>query len=382
MKKTPGTWIGLLLVGCGLVGCGGEGGVAAPPAGPSGAVAPSTPTAQSTAPAASATAAAPASPELAGDPALVALAKAAAACPFDEKEEEFDEACPAYKAWWDGGMGDLGERHALLLSMLESPDTKIQALAARPGFQNTGTFFDDPIRARRLFAVARTAKIGWVPWDVGHQIARVDAEKLGLSAELRALAKSPSASLRVGLAASASFHPTALVLELTRDFLKDESQNVRKSAIAALGLDTPPVEGVCKLLTELLPRTDAESSDILWSGATSRCPGMGELVIAEVAKRVADPSKVGEPLGPFYSMTASGVCERTKSEDLKKKAVRLIVSLTSPKVPSSATRVMAINVLGGCDKSAAEKALGALARDKDAAVAEQAKKSLAELKQK
>jgi hypothetical protein len=168
-------------------------------------------------------------------------------------------------------------------------------------------------------------------------VAKVDAEKLGLAAEQKELARHPSRSLRGSLAfylMSAFQTPTAI--EVEQILLDDPEESVKKRAIGALstGGITPGVEPVCKLLTKQIARTDDLAGDALWAGSSSKRAGMKEQVAAQLAKRVTDPSKVTNAQGISYGLAASGLCSRDTSADLRKKAFEIAKRLVDPKVPT------------------------------------------------
>lgn len=321
---------------------------------------------------------------LARDPQIVALMTPVLACKFEEGY--FDDECPAMKAWHDNeelfaeGKGD-----DTVFSMLGDPDEKVRILAADKSFTDTSKYFADKAHATRLFALALKETNSRVGHDLGGYVAKVDAEKLGLGPELVALAKHPLVKFREALAfylISTNQSPSSL--EVVKILLEDADPTVKENAIGSLstGGITPDVPAVCELMKKQLVRTDDFAGKALWAGSSSKCAGIDDLVIAELEKRVADPTKVKNAVGIGYSLAASAVCNRTASADLRKKGFAIGVKLTDSKVPDPNTRRSSISVLTGCDPAGAKKVLTVLAKDKEKFVADEAKSTLAKLPKK
>ncbi len=311
------------------------------------------------------------------DPKILALAASAAACTYEEGS--FDAECPAYRAWSDeealfeGGKGD-----DTVFSLSGDPDEKLRVLASEKPLDDSRAYFKDKGRARLLYAMAQRETLPWLETRLGEWVVRTDAEALGLVAEYRELAKKSSVAMRKSIATSIGYHQTPLVLEVTRALLADPDASVQASAISALSFGgiTPPSEPVCTLLTEQIARNDNLVGEALWAGSSSQCPGMHDLVIAELTKRVGDPTRITNALGIRLSLAAGGVCSRTSSEELKKKGFEVALKLTNAKVPDVNTRTAGLSALASCDKNAARNALTSLTKDKDKRVADDAKKAL------
>lgn len=359
----------LILTGVILLGCGGAAtnGVDSP------ANAKVEPAREKTAPTSPETP--PAAPSR--DPKILALAAAAAACTYEEGS--FDGECPAYRAWsneealFEGGKGD-----DTVFSLSGDPDEKLRALASEKPLNDSRAYFKDKGRARLLYAMAQRETLPWLETRLGEWVVRTDAEVLGLATEYRELAKKTSVAMRKSIATSIGYHQTPLVLEVTRALLADPDASVQARAISALSFGgiTPPSEPVCKLLTEQIARNDDLVGEALLAGSSSQCPGMDDLVIAGLTKRVADPTTITNRVGIGFSLAAGGVCSRTSSEELKKRGFEVALKLTSTKVPDANTRKAGLGALTSCDKNAARNALTSLTKDKDKWVAENAKKAL------
>lgn len=317
------------------------------------------------------------------DPKIVALANAALACPVEDGA--FQEGCPAFTAWVENeelfadGNGD-----ATIFAMLGDSDEKVRMLAAEKSI-DAGEFFSDKARATKLFAIAKKETNANVANVLGGYVVNVDAETLGLGVELRALAKHPVPGFRTTLASylAVKFQsPSALeVVELLID---DSERSVRRAAIGSLssGGRTPPVEPVCELLTKQFSRTDDLVATALQAGSSSRCADMGDVVVDELTKRVADPATITNSVGVGFAFAASAVCNRTSTFAVKKKGYEVGRKLADKKVQDPNTRRAAMNVLASCDPAAAQGALAEFAKDKDAFVAKAAAEERAKLQKK
>lgn len=316
------------------------------------------------------------------DPKIDKLAKGALDCKVED--EVFDEECAAYKAWVEEEpLFAEGKGNATILAMLEDADVKVRLLAAARGFEDAKAFMADKDNAVRLFAIAKKETSATVGHELGGWVTHVDVRKAGLEKELKAFAKHPVAKFREALAFYlVSRNQSPVAVEVVTLLIDDPEVSVRERAIGSLstGGMTPATEPICKLLTKQLARADELAASALWAGSSSQCKGMDEQVVAELEKRVADPSKIGHG-GIRFSLAAGGVCGRTKSPELKQKAFEVLRKLSDPKVDAP-TRGATLDDFARCDRAGAEKILASLARDKDKSLAASASKELAALKKR
>ena len=316
------------------------------------------------------------------DPKIEKLAKGAFDCKVED--EVFDEECAGYKAWTgEEQLFAEGKGDSTILAMLEDADVKLRLLAAARGFDDAKKFFANKDNGVRLFAVAKKETSPTVGHELGGWVTHVDAQKAGLEKELKAFAKHPVAKFREALAFYLmSRNQSPVAVEVVTILLDDPDTSVRERAIGSLstGGMTPATEPICKLLVKQLARPDELAASALWAGSSSQCKGMDAQVVAELEKRVSDPTKIGRG-GIRYSLAAGGVCGRTQSPELKQKAFEVLRKLSDPKVDSP-TRGATLDDFARCDRAGAEKVLSALARDKDKSLAQSAAKELAQLKKK
>ncbi|NUP10169.1 MAG: hypothetical protein HOW73_29310 [Polyangiaceae bacterium] len=309
------------------------------------------------------------------DQDVMALAAAAQKCGFEHGSFEWD--CPAFKEWRNEN-DDLFEGpggNSTILSLLEDKDVRARTLAAQRGFTAARSYFADTKRASRLLAVVDKERENRLYSSYGKFVAYINGEKV-LGKELRALANHPTTDFRQAYAEYAlPTHPTAFSLELVKVFLDDPDDSVRRAAIRSLSANgrTRPTEGICAVLKTQIERTDKLAREALDAGATSKCPGMSELVMAQIEKRTADPAKATAADAPDVSNAMSSLCWRsTTSDDLKKRAFD-VANKTAPKIADPWRRRSYVYLLRSCDPKRAKAALAPFLKDKDKDVAELAK---------
>ncbi len=308
------------------------------------------------------------------DKDILALAAAAQKCNFEHGSFDYD--CAGYKEWRDAG-SDLFEGpggNNTVLSMLEDKDVRMRTLAAQRGFIVARTFFSDEKRAARLLSVIDKEREDRLFYSYGRFAAYINGEKV-LGKELRALANHPVTSFRSSFADNVlPTHPTEFSLGLVKVFLDDPDDSVRRAAIRSLSANgrTRPTEGICALLKTQLGRTDRLAADALTAGSSSKCPGMADLVVAEIEKRTADAAAAAAEGAPDYSDPLSSICWRdSTSEELKKRAFD-IANKVAPKVNDAWRRRSYLYAFRNCDVKRAKTALAPYLKDKDKDIAKTA----------
>jgi hypothetical protein len=299
------------------------------------------------------------------DPKIMQLATAAAACKFEDGQ--FDDDCEAYKAWKDED--DLfadGKGDDTLFSMLGDPDLKVRLLATDKSISDLKAYFADRGKAARLVALLEKEQNETVLRDLVRDITRVDLDAVNLSGELMKLAKSPVIEVRKGLSGVIAHYQTPAAIGAMNVLLQDPEKEVQRSAISSLssGGITPGTPEVCGLMTEQIKRTDDLAGDALWWASSSKC-NIDNLVVAELTKRIADPSKVTNANGIGYSLAIGDVCRHAQTPEAKKAGFALAKALVSPAVKDSNTRRAALGALPDCDKAGALAVAKTLTADKD-----------------
>lgn len=312
---------------------------------------------------------APASAEgTATDPDILALAEAAKRCPFESGS--FDWNCKAYKEWKQDN-DDIFEgpsANATILAMLEDADVRTRTLATDRGFVGAKAFFADVGRAKRLLAVVQKERETRFLSSYGRFVAFINGEKI-LGTELRALAKEQPTELRRAYAENVlPQNPTAFSLELVDGFLKDADQSVQRAAVRSLSASgrTRPTEAICSTLKKQMERTDKLAGDALDAGATSKCPGLAPLVVAQVQKLSADPTKLNERDAPDLASSLSTLCWRDSAPELKTQAFDVAVKI-APKITEDWTKRSYLRLFRSCDLKRAKAALQPYLKEKETA---------------
>jgi hypothetical protein len=339
----------------------------------------------STAPTASATATAPAPSTATGiprDPKLAEMAKAARACANGDHAYDYDRDCPGYKAWHDDEADfEDGKNGDTVFSLYADPDPKVHYLAMLKPI--APAYWENKEHAKALFALARAEKLDDILAKLAVFVAAVDAEKAGLGAELKELAKHPSSRFREWLATYLiQGAQTPLAFEVEQMLLADPSRDVRQNAIGGLaGEHTPASEPICQLLAKQLTRTDDDLYAVgIQVAASSKCPGLREQATAEIDRRTADPTTVTMVPGLAYTRALFSLCYRAEDPAQKKKKLfALAKRLVDARISDGMVRENALDMLRVCDRDAAEKLLPSLAKDK--ILGEKAKRALDSIKE-
>jgi hypothetical protein len=301
------------------------------------------------------------------DKDILALASAAQKCSFEHGS--FDYECAGYKEWREAG-SDLFEGpggNNTILTMLEDKDVRARTLGAQRGFIVARTFFSDEKRGARLLSVIDKEREERLFYSYGRFAAYINGEKV-LGKELRALANHPVTSFRSSFAENVlPTHPTEFSLGLVKVFLDDADDSVRRAAIRSLSSNgrTRPTEGICALLKTQLGRNDKLAADALTAGSMSKCPGMAELVVAEIEKRTADAASAAADGAPDYSDPLSSICWRDSTPEPLKKRAFDVASKVAPKVNDEWKRRSYLYVFRNCDEQRAKAALAPFLKDKD-----------------
>jgi hypothetical protein len=308
------------------------------------------------------------------DPKIAALAKAALDCKFEEGE--FDTECPAYKAWTEEeALFEDGHGDDTIFSMLGDPELKVRLLVADKDI--SAPYWESKEHAKTLVTLGKAEQNDNLSNRLGMHAAMVDWQTLGLAASLKDLAQHAPQPFRRALAYHLnSYFQTPAVIEVDQILIEDADKSVADTAVEGLGRgDT--TEPLCKLLTAQMTRNDFRHSTALWAGSSASCAGMKELVAAELAKRIADPTKVTKDTGWDYVRAARNVC-RGKSPELQSKGLALAKKLADARIPDTYTRRRSLDAIVECDPKAGAAFVGTLLKDK--AIGKDAKTTLDELK--
>lgn len=307
------------------------------------------------------------------DPQIMALAKPALGCKFDDN---FDAGCPALNAWRDSDLFKDGKGDETLLSMLGDDDVKMRLLAA--DHRLSDEVLSDKVHVDRLLEMAGKERNEFVAEAFGETIGRVDVERLGVATQVLDLAKRSSSPFRRGLTMMIEHHPSSpTALTVVKEFLTEASSSGVPSVVFSRLGRAGNVPAVCDFLKEQVQRIDWSTP--LPPASLSSCDGMKALVFDEVKKRTKSPTSLSLTAGDDILKAAQNLClARSTPEAQKKTVFQVVKALTETKV-NNRIRLRATERLASCDANAAKPALSSLSKDKDVFVAKEAERQLERL---
>ena len=317
------------------------------------------------------------------DPTIMALAEAAKTCEFSAGR--FNWECAELKAWREPNR-DLFEGpdgNPTLLTMLESEDVRMRALAIERKFVAGRTFFANRKNAARLLAVVDAERETTLLSTLGEMVAQIDGEKV-LGKELREYAKHPSSEFRSGFAAELlPQHPTEFSLSLAKVLLEDTDWNVRRSVLRSLSSDrgtrsTPPI---CALLKSQIGRDDKLAEDALSAASSSNCPGMTVAVIEQIERRAKVPAKLNDDGAPNLRSPLQTMCWDSETDKKVKGRAFDVAAAVTPHLTGSWEKRSWLDLFRICDKSRAKAALTPFTTDADKDVASAATSELQRLEE-
>ncbi len=314
------------------------------------------------------------------------LTKDALACPLVDHGFQH---CPAFDAlrtskdpFWSSYEGDVA-----ILDALASTDEKQQILAtSRPG-HDPAKALTDKARATRLFDLiekpgnpygVRVAAVRW--------LAYADFDALGLVDRLKALATNPDKAIRqsVALDILSKKDPPEKgpAVDLVTTLLGDDDADVDGAASVGLANAARDGAATCAALQSAVDRADAKTDHVIvGASSTSRCKGLHSKILAYVDKKTIDPSKIRKGTGRDNALAVELVCEgQDVSKDEKAKGFAIGLRMADPRDPDPTGRSRALSVFPQCDYNKAKATLQTFTKDKDAAVAMEARAVLDKIK--
>ncbi|NOU32936.1 MAG: hypothetical protein HOO96_33970 [Polyangiaceae bacterium] len=326
------------------------------------------------------------------DPAVTALAAAALGCKF---EGGSFQSCPAAdefrRSTSDALKGEKGD--AVVLTMLSHPNERYRVLAASRTLDNASRLFGQKENAEALLTQLEQETNTEVRDNLAAWAGEVDAQRLGLSDRVKALAASKNPKVRRSIGYRFLFHKdTPFGYEIVGGLLGDADRDVRKAA--AMGLSNTAnfsPSPACKLIADALDGPHGD--DVEWSASSlARCPGLQAKVLGFLDKQTQKPAGITNDVGVGYAVSLDALCDDPKARGVKelpspsaatrKTAFDIAARLASKQVADSNTRLAAFSSLEHCDPVRAKAELAKLAQDADAVIAAEAKTKLAALEKK
>ncbi len=326
------------------------------------------------------------------DPAVTALAAAALGCKF---EGGSFQSCPAAdefrRSTSDALKGEKGD--AVVLTMLSHPNERYRVLAASRTLDNASRLFGQKENAEALLTQLEQETNTEVRDNLAAWAGEIDAQRLGLSDRVKALAASKNPKVRRSIGYRFLFHKdTPFGYEIVGGLLGDADRDVRKAA--AMGLSNTAnfsPSPACKLIADALDGPHGD--DVEWSASPlARCPGLQAKVLGFLDKQTQKPAGITNDVGVGYAVSLDALCDDPKARGVKelpspsaatrKTAFDIAARLASKQVADSNTRLAAFSSLEHCDPVRAKAELAKLAQDADAVIAAEAKTKLAALEKK
>ncbi len=174
------------------------------------------------------------------DPALVALASAAAKCEWDGPVElgrslKFD--CAAHEAWNDSPLTTDPKSAPTLMNLLSDPDPKVRDITADALYRPGHRWMRDKEQAMAMLPFVKNEKHPRVALRMGSLAARISIKKTGLKAEVLAIIDDPKMgkARETAIARALSWNSDQdVVVERIQQLATSKDPKIRDTALRAL----------------------------------------------------------------------------------------------------------------------------------------------------
>jgi hypothetical protein len=294
----------------------------------------------------------------ANDKAVVALAKEALKCGWQDGSG-VKTPCPALDAWNKSELIKGGKADPTLLNFIGDAQKEGRWLGAY-GLYNAGsTYRSDPAAAKRLLAAGRAEKDPTVGRKLGDAIAKLDVGKSGSAEDIKKLlAESGLSALRQGIVDGILFNNRSeggFYDLLTRMARSEKDKTVRKSAAAAFWVGgSDRHDDTCKLWLELSDDADDDLSGnsayhASWWSAGGGCIGQWDALLNVIEKR----AKAGKVKSSFMTSALGWLQKQGKATDAqKKRALAVAKTIVETATNDRMARGDALRVIGENDPDA------------------------------
>lgn len=311
------------------------------------------------------------------DPAVVALAKKALGCKWNDTSG-FPYDCADRKEWESSELIKAGKADATLVAMLEDPTEQVRWLAASALASNGDKFRTDKALAERVVDAALNEKSKAVARSVGNAAGKVKLADVGLVEKAKPLHKAPTMKeTRLGFIDSVQFNNRDAFYESTVELAKkDAEKEIRDAAMASFWTGTPNGKNaeVCALWYELSHDANEDLAGhadyfVSFYPFDGGCKAQWDGMLGDIEKR----AKAGTAKSSYWSSALYYLWDQKASTPAqKKKAEKIAAALAENASNGPNARVRAMEFLA--DKVPGSKALLAkLEKDTDSYVASRAK---------
>ncbi len=262
--------------------------------------------------------------DAANDKAVVALAREAIKCGWQDTWG-LKSGCPGLEAWTKSELIKGGKSDPTLLNFLADAQKEARWLGAYGLYNGGQTYRQDAAMAKRVLAAGRAEKDSTVARKLGDAIGRIDVAKSGTGDEIKKmLAESSSTTLRQGIVEGVLFTNRSeggfydLLAKMART---EKDKTVRKSAASAFWVGgSERRDDTCKLWLELADDADDDLAGnsayhASWWSSGGGCTGQWDALLGVIEKR----AKAGKVKSTFMTSALGWLQKQGKATDAQKK---------------------------------------------------------------
>lgn len=305
------------------------------------------------------------------DPAVVALAKKAALCKWNDSG--FDYGCADRKAWEEAEILKDGKADPTLVAMVEDASEQVRWLAASALYNKGKVYQTEKALAERVLAAAEAEKAKSVARNLGGAAGRIKLPAVGLVDRGKGLTKAPTMKeTRLGFIGSVQFANSEAFYDTTVALAKGDPDNdVRDAAMSAFWTGTPSAKNaeVCAMWLDLSRDANDEFAGhaayfTAFYPHSGGCKAQWDPLLADIEKK----AKAGTAKSSYWGSAVyylHGQGQATPAQ--KSKAIAVAKALAENPGNSASTRVRALELIA--EKAPGGKAyLGKFTNDKDSYV--------------
>jgi hypothetical protein len=308
---------------------------------------------------------------------VVALAKKAIACKYDT---QWDYDCADFKAWSDAKILEDGAQDATLVNMLEDPDDKVRSIAAL-GLNSKGDKYrTDKDMAGRVIAAAQSEKSDKVDIEqLGAAVGAIKVKPTGTWDRVKKLLETGPDKLKKGILEMVNFsnNDDDAVFDYVSGLTKDANPIVKHQALSAFwNIGNRRIDDKCKIYQANLASTDDAMSGLAAMGI-SQCLEKSDKVDAlldELDRRI----KAAAPLPAEFGNSIAFILDPTSkvNDAERKRTVKSALSFLACAKCGTEPKSRFLDRLLVADPAKAKPVLTKLEKDKDTALAKDAKDAL------
>ena len=315
-------------------------------------------------------------------PALVALARKALTCKWEE--DRFSDDCAEYKAWtgeYDAFKDNKND--ATLVNFLEDPDEKVRHLGVNRLFGWNGGAFADKAMAARIVTVAEKSTAKLEAYYLGGLVGHIKVKETELFPRIKAIVTSAEKDATMRGAIVSNLLPSNPesdeVFALTKDVMKDTDRQFAGSTMNAFFMGgNSKKDQTCTVFAENLDNADENMA-----GAAAEklprfhCTAQYGALLKSIEARV----KAKTVSAPAFADGLSRLCEEKDVTPAQNKqaialAHKILEEKKNPSTYAAYVRGSAVEASVTCDAKGAKKYLAKFKKDSDKTVSQKVAKAL------